>query len=452
MAIITAHIEWSPVVGATGYLIQYKEQDSDVWITPSSPANPTAGLSYDIEIETDTYYDGRILTQCPAGGKTIYFVMFEETVTFIWVEDTYTCEQDDIFTLSLTVSGLSSPQAILYYQPTNRYYIVDADDVTGNFWWFNPSTFNSPAGRNYIAGQPVAAPLQLKTAAIDKTNNRLLAAGDTSNGLIVYDIPTNTFTNVVYGTNSPGGFIRPSINLIGSDYYCVDLSGTPSIYIVPSSTLTVSSTIAVSSIPSNTTFFNTSYGLTLVNGEIWCTCNTRTSVAGAGNIGVYDTALTTLNDTIVVPGAITWPGGSNRYWQTHFYDEDNDRWYVHDIGSNTLHVINTLTKAVIYSLTFDNRETKSNCNVGFSLNTLTGELFASYFGLNTITDGSPILRFYKVNRATYTFENMFVGSSAANLTNRTGSNEFWAITPGIFEWNVPNTGWDTDGQAFKYTQ
>lgn len=448
-----AILSWNPVAGATGYLIEYKEASTSIWITPSSPANPTLLTTYPLTVTAGVLYNVRISTNCASGHITYRYIDVQapNPVTYIWVPDNYTCEQDEVFTLDLTVSGLSSPEAMLYYQPTDRFYVIDADDPSGNFWWFDPDTFNAPGGRNYVAGQPSFSPSWIKTPAIDKARNRLLGAGDSTNGMVVYDIAANTFTTVSYGSNTINGFSRPSISLIGANYYCADLSGTPSIYIVSATSLTVINTVTVASIPSNVDFFQTSYGLTLVDGNIWCTCNTRTSTADAGNIGVYNSTLDTLIDTIVIPGAITWPGGSGRYWQSHFHDEVNNKWYVHDIGSNSFHVIDTISRTVVYSFTFDNREGKSNCNVGFVLNSITGELYGSYFGLNTINDGAQILRFYKINRTTYAFENMSVGTSVASLQNRTGTTEFWSVTPALFEWNVPNTGWDTDGQAFKYT-
>lgn len=450
MATTTANISWGAVSGATGYLVQYKEQSSSVWITPTSPANPTALTSYDITITTGTYYDLRIVTQCPNGGKIINAVMYsDDPVVYIWVPDTYTCEQDELFTLSLTVNGLSSPQSLMYYEPTDRFYVVDCDDASGNFWWFDPDTFSTAAGRNYVSGQPAISPNWLKTTTVDRSRNRLLASGDSSNGMIVYDIAANTFTTVAYGTNTTS-FSRPSISILGSSYYCTDLSGVPSIYVVSADTLAITDNIPLSGIPSGSSYFNNSYSLSLVHGEVWVTCNSR-SGSGAGDIAIYDPTFTTLIGTIVVPGAAAWAGGSGRYWQTHFYDQDKDRWYVHDIGSNTMHVIDATAKTVSYSHTFTNLQTKSNCNVGFAINSVTSELYASYFGLNDIADSSQILRFYKVNRDTYAFEDMFVGTIVSALSNRIGTNEFWSVSSGIFAWNVPDTGWDTDGQAFKYT-
>lgn len=441
----TANIAWSPVSGATGYLIQYKEQSSSVWITPNSPANPTALTTYPITIDDDTYYDARIITQCPNGGKIINVVLFNNEATYIWVEDTYGCEQDEVFVLDTTVTGLSSPALVYYDPPQDRFYVIDEDDTTGNFWWFDPDTFTSSAGRNYLVGQPVFSPLYIQSLDVDKVNRRLLGAGPSTNGLVVYDIPTDTFSTVPYGTN--GAFSRLLVRVLGNSIYCANIAGTPSITIINKNTLIISSTINISSIPSGTTYLTGSYGLNIVNGNIWVYA--ASSRPGTGNIAIYDSNFTTLIGTITIPGAATWVSEGGTYWQNHFYDEANDRWYAHDIGSNSFHVIDTTSNTVVHSYTFNNRQGKTNSNFTFVLNDITGDLYGSYTGLDDNSDTTQIIRFYKINRTTYDFESINPNQSTSSLTNRSGTNEFWAVAPGTVAWEgTPN--WMTDGVAFKY--
>lgn len=74
MAIKTAHITWQPVSGSTGYLVQYKLQNSLTYTTPTSPPNPTLATSYDIQINSDTFYDVLITSNganCSPRGITI---------------------------------------------------------------------------------------------------------------------------------------------------------------------------------------------------------------------------------------------------------------------------------------------------------------------------------------------------------------------------------------------
>ena len=76
MAVITAHLEWPAVPGSLGYLIEYKEQSSAVWLTPgppTNPANPTLNLSYDLEIMEDIIYDLRLSSQCSEGTTKYKF-------------------------------------------------------------------------------------------------------------------------------------------------------------------------------------------------------------------------------------------------------------------------------------------------------------------------------------------------------------------------------------------
>lgn len=74
MAIKTAHITWQPVSGSTGYLVQYKLQTDLDYTTPTDPPNPTLATSYDIQIDTDTFYDVLITSNgvnCAPRGITI---------------------------------------------------------------------------------------------------------------------------------------------------------------------------------------------------------------------------------------------------------------------------------------------------------------------------------------------------------------------------------------------
>jgi hypothetical protein len=445
----TAILSWSPVAGSTGYLIEYKQATSNIWITPSSPANPTLLTTYPLTVTAGVLYNVRLSTFCASGNTTYRYVDVQapNPVTYVWVPDTYTCEQDDVFTLALTVTGLSSPGGLLYDQTTSRYYVIDQDDVTSNFWWFNPATFTSAAGRNYVLGQPGGVNAEIQAFDVDVMNRRLLAAGPNTGGLIAYTISTNTFVTVPFGVNGP--FARLLVRVLGTNIYCSDAGAPATINIINRNSLTLTSTIDITTIPSGSLYFNNSYDLHLVAGNIWCTAGAGRLGAGAGNIAVYNSTLTSLITTITVPGAATWTAGSGAYWQSHYFDESNDRWYVHDIGSNTLHVINTTNNTVVYTKTFINLQGKTNANFVVALNTVTNDLYGSYFGLNSPSDTSQIKRFYKINRTTFEFENMVVNNSVSSLTNRIGTNEFWAVAPNAFKWI--GGSWSTDGQAFKYT-
>lgn len=438
----SATISWPTIDGAT-YKIEYKKRVDSTWILAAD--NITESPYIINGLESNVLYDFGVTTHCESGDSTRRVASGTTPSSTIWIADTFVCEQDEGFSLDLTVTGLSTPLRLIYDNPLERYYVIDGDDTNGNFWWFNPSIFVNASGRNYISGQPIFSPSYIQAADTDKDLRRLYAAGPQTNGLIVYDIAADTFYTVAYGTN--GAYSRLLVKLLGNTIYCSNAVGTPSISLIDRSLLAVSSTVSIVSIPSGGTYFNNGYSLNLVNGNIWVTAaSNRTN----GNIAIYNQALSTLVGTITLPG-VQPPVWSSGYWQNHFYDEEKNTWYAHDIGSDTLHIINTLTNTIVHTKTFDNKQGKNQANLVFDFNGLTGELYTSYIGLNSPADSSPILRYYRINRDNYDFENMIVGSSAIQLTNRTGTSEFWSISGGSAAWDGGG-GWMSDGNAFKYSQ
>lgn len=59
---VIATIHWTPPPGSYGTLIEYKKAVDSVWITPSSPSNPTLSTEYPIVIDTGTLYNVRLRT------------------------------------------------------------------------------------------------------------------------------------------------------------------------------------------------------------------------------------------------------------------------------------------------------------------------------------------------------------------------------------------------------
>lgn len=453
MAVI-AHIEWTAVPGSLGYFIEYKEQSSSVWLTPgppTNPANPTLNLYYDLEIEEGTYYDGRISSQCSGGTvKYRYFQLYENSEP-IWIEDTYTCEQDDPFSIGDTYSGFSSPIFLHWDETQQRFYIVDWDDASGNLYWINPSTFTGFGDQTYISGSIAPGTHNLiQSADSSPSLRKIFMGGPDTSGVMVYDISANTITTINDGTTN-GPFARLFTRIInGTLYVGNQLAGTITL-INPATDSVIGSPILTSSIPGNTgnKYFNNSYYIHPVNGELWvCAAYAR---ATSGNIARYNSDFSSFLGEIVIPGAATATGGTwnNRYWQGHFYDSAKNRFYLADAGSFTNTVIDTTTNTVIEQVPVSNMEGKNYPIINWSLNGLTGQLYANKQSQDTPEGtGGVINKFYVQNRDNYEYESMYLNQLTNGLTLRPGSNEFWAVTPGV-TWNA--AGWDTDGIIFKYT-
>lgn len=66
MAEVIYNVTFTPTVGAMGTLIEYKNADDSVWLTPDSPANPTTLATYPLSLETGNSYNIRVSAYgCP---------------------------------------------------------------------------------------------------------------------------------------------------------------------------------------------------------------------------------------------------------------------------------------------------------------------------------------------------------------------------------------------------
>lgn len=447
MAVVTAHITWPAVPGSLGYLLEYKEQSSSVWITPT-PGNPTLNLFYDLDIDEGTTYDLRISSQCASGkSKYIFTTLFDPlTPTLAWVEDSFTCEQDNPFMLVDTYTGFSSPQGIFWDQTTGLFYVVDVDDAISNIWTFDPDTITGFVSANHITGPNAPVNITSASHAFDATRRRIWIAGDDSGGARVLDMATGTYTFLPYGTDGGGGTSRRSpIVLSSSTAYCFSAS-PDTIETFNLTTLAPISSIPKGTIPSSATFMTQAYGVTFVGSEAWVYAGQRSD----GDIAVYDSTFTTLITTITVPGKAVpgspWTPNPGFYWQSHFYDAANNRWYISDTGSNQIIILNSTTKAVINQITITNLRGRNHASASFFKNELTGEIFAGVRCENINGDPSTNNKLYKINDSGIIY--IYPDEAVALFKLRTGTNEAFGVQQNLVKWQ--GGVWATDGLVFKY--
>lgn len=454
MATQTAHITWDPVAGSLGYLIEYKEMSSSTWLTPgppANPANPTLNTFYDLEVTQGLVYNGRVTSRCATGrGNIRLFTIIpnDPTPVLVWEEDTYQCTQaGDAFSLQNTYTGFSSPQNIFWDNTSQRYYVVDADDAAGNFWWFNPATMSGFGSANHIAGLTA----DINFSVFDPTNRRIIAAGDTTGGAKVLNIATNTITTLAYGVDgSPGTGIRTPIALSSSSIYCF-CSNPNNIYVYNRNTLALTNTINKTLIPSNGIYLVSGYTIIFVGSEIWSIPTARSD----GDIARYDSTFTNLLGTISLPGATKpvapWTALTSFYWMTNYYDAPNNRLYVADIGSNKLYTINTLTRGLVLTVNIIDRRGKAYAISSFFKNTLDNKVYVSLHCVDDLTDNANNYKLYTID-INGRFQYIYPDQSVSTLSLRSGTNQLWGVNPGRVIWDSPNTGYATDGTVTKYTQ
>lgn len=366
----------------------------------------------------------------------------------VWVENTYACEQTIPFTLVDTVTSFSSPAALWWDEPSSQFVVVDIDDVNGNCYTFDPDTIANYNDRNVIPG---LAGDHVLSYDFDSVNRKVWMVGDNTGGAKVANLATNAMTTASFGTN--GAYYRTFCKILDNTVYCsykTSSGVTPlDMFLFNKNTEAPISSIPNGSIPSGATYFSGVIGLEIVNGnEIWCYAGQRNN----GDIAIYNTTLTSVIATISLSaaGAITVPGwGFNRYWQSHFYDKDKDRWYVQDIGSNKWFVINTLTRNVIYTKDLDNRQGKPYSAFAFVKNEVTDDLYLTGTHLNSTSDVAQISKTYEVDRDTYEYVNFYPNVVFSSLRSKPGTNELWGTHTGLL-FNSGNPIWQTDGQLQKY--
>lgn len=453
MATTTAHITWMPLAGSLGYKIEYKLKSSLVWLTPgppTNPPNPTLNTFYDLEVEEGEEYDGRLSSNCGRlGFKYKFFDITppDPTPVLVWEEDTYQCTQAGTgFTLDATYTGFSSPGGMMWDNTSGRFYVVDLDDVNGNFWWFDPSTITGYASANHIAGSTT----DINAYTFDPVNRRIIAAGDGSGGAKVLNIATNTVTDLAYGTNTtPGNGRRAPVVL--SDTRIYGFCKVPDIIrYYNRTTLTFIAEISKSSIPSAATYIPSTegYHAVSVGSEIWIIASSRSASA----IARYNADFTVLNGTVTLSGSAvaTGSGFGSRYWMNYYYETATSRLFVGDLGSSILFTINTLTGTVINTVQLVNLRGKAYTDFAFSKNELDGSIYMQARGVNTLSDSTPNFKLYKIDNLTGDLVAVYPNAQAALLSNRGGTSELWGVAPNVVQWAMPNTGWDTDGLVLKY--
>lgn len=455
MAVVPITITWPAVPGSLGYLIEYRAQPSLTWITPgppANPANPTLSLSYVLQIDEGTTYDIRVSSQCNSGrSKYVYTTAFDPlSPTFAWVEDTYTCEQDDPFTIGDTYTGFSSPLSLYWDDIQQRFYAVDQDDINGNLWYFDPTTFTGFGDQTYVPGSiaPGAENI-IQTSAHSPSLRKIYMAGPNTTGVMVYNIATGIMGTVNDGSTD-GANARLFTRIMNGTLYVANRLDNTITLINPTTDTVIGTPIDVTTLPGNTgnKYFNSSYYIHPVNGELWvCAAYQRQT---SGDIGRYSSDLTTFLGEITIPGAVATSGGVwlSGFWQGHFLDEAKSRFYLADAGSYTNTVIDTISNTVVDQVPVTNMEGRLYPIINWSLNDLTGQLYANKQSMDNPNGVGAINKFYIQDRDTYQYEGMYLNQLTNGLVLRPASNEFWAVTPGVTR---PTAGWDTDGTIFKYT-
>jgi hypothetical protein len=404
-----------------------------------------------------------------------------------WRVFNITCEVDSDFTVTHSITGVSSPVKLWYDSSTNKVWVADFDDNNhGNIYYFNPTTATTKQSNMvYITGATgFVSHLRARTLVnnyIDKDYKRIYFVGTNANtsgtgysgtpisGMVIYNITTNSTQQIPYGSNNlyQRQFLFVTKNYIYSDIFPGSVSAT-----TPTGNFIkinrVNPTLPPQLIPKTGTTFSyfdpgfcsaVEVGTGVTGTRIW-----MVSAAGGNNIGdigifnddfQYITAITLNGKSTTVPGSF-------RYWQNAYYDKLYNRYYVSDLGSNLCWVYEpssdnesaTLLKTYDFTYKGEYKVTGATYGLspGFTLDPVSQKLYFPLIVTNNVnTDSNPIYKTYEVDRQTLEIKrvlrNIYL-SEIAQVTNEYGSTSLMSA-----EWN--SVGWQNvwnqnDGRIVFY--
>ncbi len=384
-------------------------------------------------VSTDAIYIG---TTC---GN--YTTVTGQTQDLIWIPLDTVCEKEGKFNIFKTISGLSSPVRVKS-DPTaispKKMYVFDYDSTAGNIYSFNPDTATSIADMTYYTAY--APDLNVYNGYIDMEKRKIYTVGKNTGGMKVYDIDTDTVSTVSFGVGSNGNnFSRMVLLVNGNNIYCnyKDLS-INDIIIIDRTTLTVTNTIPISSIPNNARFTIGGFSLLLVGSEVWVSAGSGSSVSG---IGVYNADLSVNITNVTFSGAATWD--FSKYWGDAFYDVTSGHVYANDIGSSQRWVIDVATHSILDQKTQVNRQGKTNASHGWTVDPITNELYVTVDSSNSSID-SPIVKTYIEDRSTYEYNQIYSNTAVPELNRIPGTNTIVSAFNGLPSW--AGGAWATDGR------
>lgn len=108
MATSIANIEWDPVAGSTGTLVEYRNIFDSTWITPSSPDNPTLLNTYPLIIDNGSQYYVR-LTRMGATCSPRPLVITIQTPSSECCPATYTISPDGTYCYKIDEIAATAP-------------------------------------------------------------------------------------------------------------------------------------------------------------------------------------------------------------------------------------------------------------------------------------------------------------------------------------------------------
>lgn len=433
-------ITFNTVPGSYGTKIEYRKSNESVWITPTSPPNPTSLSEYYLTLDDGFTYYVRLSAY---GGKCTSkyaYITVNTGGPFSWRALDIYCQQGSPLSPIADISGFADPYNLGYDTITGRMYVVDSSAITqgSNIYWFDPNTITVAGDVTPVGAINVAA----LASIMDMPDRKIYITGANTSGLIVYNIATNTVSNVTFGTN--GAYARMTLEKSGDTILSLDAFNLKAT-VISAGSLTVTNSINYSSIPNYTQRFSQGVIARRINGEWWIIASQGSGLGvPASSIARYNNDFSVLLGTIALPGNITWTNSA--YWRSATLL--GNILFVYDAGSNQLMTVNTNTLAVNSIHTFTNRQGKTNSYLVVTQDPVSFELYASGSWTNDAnTDVNPIPITYKLDSSTYEPNAIYPAISYGRELTRFGNTDTLIGTyAGVVVYPSNPPGAATDGQ------
>lgn len=450
MAFVNKTVTFNPTFGSIGTLIEYKEYGGLSWVTPNTPPNPTSLNTYPLTLETGKSYYIRVSAvgiNCSKGSviTTINIPAATTTTTTTTTSSTTTTTTTGAPIPVQEIINLGTPNAIAFNSNNNRMYYIDFDTIgvlsitDGGVGHYNPLTATSISDITYPAS---ARGMMLEHMAYNATNNKLFLHGRKSGGMVIYNCATNNVSTVIsYGTNGDSIQTRQKVYSIGNRIYG-GYSTIGGFVVVDPST----DTRLADFIPPNSGGYAT-FRMVSVGSELWLfetsSASTRSQVL-IYNASDLSSPIATINNIDSVQAST----GNYEISDTLYYDSATNKvWFV-SYGALEIKAISTISRTIVNTTTIPN-EGKSMALMSPVFRQSSNTLYVSGSLSNSFTDPG-LQRIYQIDKTTGNILATFTSFSIGSLVYCPLNNSNYAVVPGLASYNIPNTGYDTDGKIITY--
>jgi hypothetical protein len=456
MALVTRTVTFTPTFGSTATLIEYKEYGANTWVVPSSPPNPTTGTSYPLQLEEGkSYYIGvsAIGTQC-SPRRVIKAISIPPPTTTTTTTSTSTTTTTSSTTTTTTtgapvpvqeITDLGTPNSIVFNGNNNLMYYIDFDTIgnlsitDGGVGYFNPLTATNISDITY----PISARgMMLEHMAYNQENNKLFIHGRKSGGMVVYNCATNTvMTTIPYGSNGNSVTTRQKVYSIGDKIYGGYAAIGGFVVVDPSTNNQLPDFV-----PPNVGTYAT-FRMVEVGTELWlfetssASTPSRVLIYNINDITTPIHTITDIDDTLAV-------SGTYEISDTLYYDSSNNKiWFV-SYGGFMIKAISTISRTVVNNTPIPS-EGKQIALMQPIYRASSNTLYISGALADSFSDPG-IQRMYQIDKTTGNILATFTDLAIGHLSYCPLNNNNYAVVPGRASFNVPNTGYDTDGKIITY--